>query len=120
MNDFYFLDTYAVFEFIRGNEAYSKYVSCKAVTSIFNLAELNYNLKKEFDKKTSDKVTSKYSSILVDVSLEDIFSAMDLKKKEKELSIPDCIGFVIAKRLGAKFLTGDKAFEKKENVEFVK
>jgi predicted nucleic acid-binding protein len=45
---------------------------------------------------------------------------MDLKKKEKELSIPDCIGFVIAKRLGAKFLTGDKAFEKKENVEFVK
>ena len=32
----------------------------------------------------------------------------------------DCIGYIIAKRLGMKFLTGDKEFEGFENVEFVK
>jgi predicted nucleic acid-binding protein len=120
MSEFFFLDTYAIFEFINGNPAYKKFSSCRAVTTIFNLSEFNYNLKKELDKRSADKITQKYSSILVSVLVEDVINAMDLKVKEKNLSIPDCIGFVVAKRLGAKFLTGDKAFEKMNNVEFVK
>ena len=45
---------------------------------------------------------------------------MDLKIKYKHLSIPDCIGFIVAKRYGVKFLTGDEAFRNFDNVEFVK
>ncbi len=32
----------------------------------------------------------------------------------------DCIGYVIARRMGVLFLTGDKEFEGLESAEFVK
>ena len=43
----FFFDTYAFFEIIRGNPKYEKYKNVIAITTIFNLAELNYNLKKK-------------------------------------------------------------------------
>ncbi len=43
-----------------------------------------------------------------------------LKWKDRKVSIPDCIGYVMAKNLDIKFLTGDKEFEGLDNVEFVK
>lgn len=116
----YFFDTYAFFRIIEGNTNYKKYQNSKAITTIFNLAELNYNLKKEKDKKTADEITRKYWGFLVDVSLEDLKEAMDLKIKYKDLSIPDVIGYVIAKKHGIKFLTGDEGFKNFENVEFIK
>jgi uncharacterized protein len=45
---------------------------------------------------------------------------MDLKTKHRKLSIPDAIGYTIAKRLEIKFLTGDEDFKNYDNVEFVK
>ena len=81
---------------------------------------MNYNLKKEKDKKTADDLTKKYWDFLVDVSLEDLEKAMDLKIKYKDLSIPDVIGYIIAKKYGVKFLAGDEGFKDFENVEFVK
>ena len=45
---------------------------------------------------------------------------MDLKTTHRKLSIPDAIGYTVARRLNIKFLTGDKDFEGMENVEFVK
>ena len=56
----YFFDTYAFFEIIRGNPAYEKYKDSGAMTTIFNLAELNYGLKKETSKEKADKITDKY------------------------------------------------------------
>ncbi len=118
--EIYFFDTYALFRIIEGNANYEKYQYAKAITTVFNLAELNYNLKKEKDKKTADDLTKKYWDFLVDVSLEDLEKAMDLKIKYKDLSIPDVIGYIIAKKHGIKFLTGDEGFRNFENVEFVK
>ena len=42
------------------------------------------------------------------------------RKNEKKLSLIDCLGYVIAKSLGMRFLTGDREFEGMANVEFVK
>ena len=120
MSDMFFWDTYAFFELLDKNTNYIKYVGNKGITTIFNLAELNYNLKKEFSKSKADEITKFVSNMVVDVSTEDIIEACDLKKKNRQLSLPDCIGYSIAKRAGAKFLTGDKEFEKMKNVEFVK
>ena len=116
----YFFDTYAFFRIIEGNSNYEKYRDVKAITTIFNLAELNYNLKKEKDKKTADGLTQKYWDFLVEVSFEDLKEAMDLKIKYKDLSIPDVVGYIIAKKHGVKFLTGDEGFRNFDNVEFVK
>jgi len=120
MSNFFLLDTYAFFEFIAGNKEYKKYLGKKSATTVFNMAELNYNLKKEMSKRKADSYTTKYSKMLVDVTVEDILLAGDLKRENRLLSLPDCIGYVTAKRIGAKFLTGDKEFEKMKDVEFVK
>ena len=45
---------------------------------------------------------------------------MDFKTMHKKLSIPDAVGYTIAKKHGVKFLTGDRDFENMENVEFVR
>ncbi|MFA4855662.1 MAG: PIN domain-containing protein [archaeon] len=116
----YFFDTYAFFEIIRGNPAYEKYKNAGAITTIFNLAELNYGLKKEASKEKADSITEKYSTLLVDVKISELKKAMDLKITNRKISIPDAIGYTIAKSHSVKFLTGDKEFEKMPNVEFVK
>ena len=120
MNDYFFLDTYAIFEFLAGNQNYAKYKKARHVLTVFNLVELNYNLKKEFSKNKADKITAEYYPLATNICFEDIVFAMDLKSKNRKLSAPDCIGFAVAKRLGAKFLTGDKEFENIAGVEFVK
>lgn len=119
-NETYFFDTYAFFEIIYGHPNYKKYEDCKIITTIFNLAELNYNLKKEMSKDKADSYTKDYYPFIVAVTLDDIKEAMDLKTKNRHLSIPDVIGYIVAKRYGLRFLTGDKEFENLDNVEFIK
>lgn len=115
----YFFDTYAFFEVLRGNPSYARYPSAHAATTLFNLAEFNFACKRE-KRPDADAATRKLATFLVPVHVEDICNAMDLRMVRRELSIPDAIGYSVAGRLGIKFLTGDKAFEKMPNVEFVK
>ncbi len=120
MNETYFFDTYAFFEILNANLEYKRFESVQIVTTVFNLAELNYGLKKRLSETVADKITEEYYNTIVEVTLEDIQKAMSLKIKYKEFSIPDTIGYLIAKRLGIKFLTGDEGFRDFENVEFIK
>ena len=110
----------AFFEIIRGNPKYLPYQDAIAITTIFNLAELNYCLKKEVEEKKADELTEKYRSYLIEVNLDDIKTAMSLKNKHRKLSIPDAIGYIIAKKFNVKFLTGDEEFKNFDNVEFIK
>ena len=119
MSESIFLDTYAIFEIIKGNPNYKIYEKFQLMTTIFNLAKFNYNFKKEKEKKIVDEYTKKLLDFVVDAELEDIQNAMDLKSTNRNLSIPDAVGYTVAKRLGVKFLTGDKDFKDMENVEFV-
>ncbi|MBS3123447.1 PIN domain-containing protein [Candidatus Woesearchaeota archaeon] len=116
----FFFDTYALFEVVRGNQNYSIYQDAVAITTIFNLAEFNYGLKKEVSELEADKFTEKFSPALTSVTIADVKEAMSLKLKNKALSIPDVIGYTVAKRLGIKFLTGDEGFKNMPEVEFIK
>ena len=116
----YFLDTYAIFEFINGNLNYAPYKKAKIITTVFNLAELNYNLKKQMAESMADKYTEDYYKFTVEITLENINEAMDLKTKHRNLSIPDAIGYIIAKKHKVKFLTGDEDFKDFDNVELFK
>lgn len=53
---------------------------------------------------------------------EHIFAAAYFKKRNKKwnISYADALGYAIAEQEGICFLTGDKAFERMQNVEFVK
>lgn len=119
-DEVYFFDTYAIFEVIEGNENYLPYKDAKMITTLFNIAELNYNLKREKGSEIANKISDKYADFIVEVTLDDIKEATDLKIKYKHMSLPDVIGYAVAKRFGAKFLTGDEDFKDFDNVEFVK
>jgi hypothetical protein len=119
-NETFFLDTYALFEIVRGNEKYEAYARAPGITTIFNIAEFNYNLKKERPQKEVDNITDDFKSKTVKAEWEDVKGAMDMKSKRRDLSIPGAIGYTVAKRLSIKFLTGDEDFKGMENVEFVK
>lgn len=122
MNDKTFVfDTYAIIEIIQGNKNYRTYLDSKIIINNFIFAELCYNLFKDKELKAKE-ILNKYSKYIAPLKPEWIEEAMEfrLKWKDRKVSMTDCIGYVMAKRLGIKFLTGDKEFEKLEEVEFVK
>lgn len=117
-----FFDTYAFFEILKGNENYSEYVNSRIITTKLNLFELYLKILREESEENAGKTLGKYYSFAKDFDEEVIAEAAKLKIKlnKRDVSMTDCIGYCYAKQLGVKFLTGDDAFEKMENVEFVK
>ncbi len=93
---------------------------------MFNLLELAYALIKDFEpSQTLNILTQVQAHIqVIEPSIEDLVNASKLRLKarqeERNLSLINCLGYVIARRLGIKFLTGDREFKGHENVEFVK
>jgi len=122
MNEAIFFDSYAFFEILKQNVNYSNYTSSEIITTKLNLFELCLGILREEGPENAKKVLDKYYSFSVDFSKEVIFEAAKMKKElnKRNVSMSDCIGYVLAKSLGIKFLTGDKEFEGLENVEFVK
>ena len=120
-NQTFVFDTYAILEIIQGNKNYRLYLDSKIILNNFIFAELCYNLFKDKELKAKE-ILNKYSKYIAPLKPEWIEEAMEfrLKWKDRKVSMTDCIGYVMAKRLGIKFLTGDKEFEKLEEVEFVK
>ena len=78
----------------------------------------NIRINEESAKKRLDD----YYRFVVDFDKEVIEEAakMKLVLNKRNVSMTDCIGYVLSRRLGIKFLTGDKEFEDFEDVEFVK
>ena len=121
MTSKYLFDTYAIIEIIDGNKNYLKYSDSDVVINNFIFAELCYNLFKDNDKNAK-KYLNNYAMHISSVKPEWIEEAMSfrLKWKDRNVSMTDCIGYIMALKLGIKFLTGDKEFEGMNNVEFVK
>lgn len=120
MSKLYFFDTYAFIEVIRGNTAYVRFEDENIMTSIFNLAELNYILKKEMPYERADAYIAQYEQLLMDVTVQDVKKAMTLKSKHRKLSIPDSIGYTMAQNYGAVFVTGDSDFTGFKNVLLIR
>lgn len=120
----YFLDTYAIIEFLKGNENYIKFFKQTNITTRLHLMELYYKSLRDFGKKLADKFYARFLDYAIDFDDGIIKEAMEfrlnMKNKGKDLSYTDCIGYILAKKKKVKFLTGDKEFKNLPNVEFVK
>ncbi len=121
-DEVYFFDTYAIIEILLDNDNYKRYTDKGVILTKLNLFELYYNVLKDFGDAKADEYSEKYYPFIADYGKEVIKGASKLKLqyKDRNLSMTDCIGYIIAKKLGIKFLTGDKEFENFDNVEFVK
>ncbi len=119
-----FLDTYAIFQLINGNETYSQYQKdFHYITTKFNLIELYYNLRRAGLKKEDAKYFYEtFSEFEIAVPPQTIIDAAEFKlqNKSKKLSYADCIGYITAKNLTVSFVTGDTQFEHMENVIFIR
>lgn len=86
--------------------------------------ELYYKYLKEFGKKFAEKIYVKFLATVVDFDDDTIKKAMEfrlrMRKKGKQFSYTDAIGYIVAKENKVKFLTGDVEFKGLKNVKFVK
>ncbi len=119
----FFFDTYALYEILHENvnyKPYSKGVSI--ITGKLNLMELHFILLRIYGEKIAEKAFERFNEFCVPLGDDIIKKSNKLKLiiNNRDVSYVDCIGYIFARKLGAKFLTGDPAFEKMENVEFVK
>lgn len=122
MKEIYFFDSYAIMEISKGNSNYISYINSNVILTKLNLFEIFYSTLSQKGDGEAQKLFEDYKEFIIDFSLNDIKEAAKLRFKfrERKLSMVDCIGYILAKKLGIKFLTGDKEFEDISNVEFVK
>jgi len=122
----YYADTYALVEILRGSPAYERYAGEELVTSEFNLLELAYALTRDYGREKAVKILriTRAFVTIVQPTDEDYAEAsalrIELKKQNKNLSLIDTLGYVLAKRLKILFLTGDREFKDLDGVEYVK
>ena len=119
----FFADTYALYAIVAGEQNYRKYSqNFRLITTRLNLMELYYQLLREGLEGEAEKYYGRFQEAVALFSDETIKEAMKfkLKNKSRNLSYVDCIGYTVSLKLKARFLTGDKEFEKMPNVEFVK
>lgn len=119
----YYFDTYALVEIYKQNPSYLRY--SKDVSFILhslNILEYVYFLLKE-NRPASDvtKALDELSRYTVEYDSELLLKAAQMKKKfvHEKLSFVDCIGYQLALSKKVPFLTGDRMFRNKENVEFI-
>ncbi len=123
----YFFDTYALHEIAQARSTYLPYTGdVGIVTTRLNLMELYFGYVTKGEPKTAEKLFERFRQFCVKIDDNTLKEAMwekaRLRKvlKKSRVSYIDCIGYIVAKKLNIKFLTGDKEFESLENVEFVK
>jgi len=118
----FFFDSYALFEIIKGNPNYRKYASCDMATSKLNIFELFHGFLRDKQEELAETAIERYYPYVVDFDDDVIREAarMKLVLNKRNVSMVDCIGYILSIKLGIKFLTGDKEFENLKNVEFVK
>ncbi|HLD75420.1 MAG TPA: PIN domain-containing protein [Candidatus Norongarragalinales archaeon] len=119
----YFLDTYAMFEIIKGNPDFESYAcSDRLITTRMNLLELYYGLLKKEGQTVADFYYRWFSTELVEAGDEEIKQAAYFRWKARGLALSyiDCLGYVTAMRFDVPFVTGDAAFQGFPNVEFVR
>ena len=122
MTSSYFFDTYAFVEIGKGNPDYQKYSGIKFLTTKLNLMELALFLRREKREHEIKELFTEFSRFAIDYDDDTLLEAAKMKfdHKGKFLSYIDCIGYILAKKHNARFLTGDEKFRHLDNVEFVK
>ncbi len=119
---FYF-DTYALVEIYKGNPNYEPYrEEVEMILNELNILEYVHFLIREGRKENLVEVFKNLKRFAVDYEDDILIKAAEMKFKYKKdrISFVDCIGYLLARKNGARFLTGDGKFKGMENVEFVR
>ena len=120
----YYADTYALVEILKGSPAYERCAREELVTSEFNLLELAYALTRDYGREKAAEILGMVRAFITIVQASDEYYVeastlrIKLKNQGRNLSLIDALGYVLARRLGIPFLTGDREFKGLNGVEF--
>jgi uncharacterized protein len=125
--DEYFFDTYALHKIKEGDKNYLPYSgSVGIIVTKLNLLELYYSYLTKHSVAAANAAFNDFNPFCIGISDDTLKeaavfrAAFKAKHRRSNISFVDCIGYILAKKMKVKFLTGDKEFEGVENVEFVK
>lgn len=118
----YCLDTYALWEIHLGNPRYSKLLNNEFVVTDWTLAEFYKTMLREYNKSTADYWFKKFIQHVRKVEINVLIKAVlfQHENKRKNMSLFDCVGYMYSLDSDLKFVTGDKEFKNRPNVEFIK
>ena len=122
----YYADTYALVEILKGNPAYERYAGEELITSEFNMLELAYALTRDYGEEKAVEILRIVRAFIAIVQPRDEDYArastlrLELRRQGRNLSLIDALGYVFAKRLNIRFLTGDREFKGLDGVEYVR
>ena len=119
----YFFDSYAIIELNNGtNPSYKRFQDFEIVTSVLNLGEIYSLILRNHGKNSADEWFANSNFKLLEIKPEIILESVYFRfiNKKKNLSLVDCVGYILSLKNHLKFLTGDRQFEKLPNVGFVK
>ena len=116
------LDAYALVEINNGNPKFAALLSEDVVITDLTFAEFYGDLLRRYDKKTADYWHIKLAAFCRAVNREILLKAIvyRIEHAEENLSFFYCVGYVFSLENNFRFVTGDKAFEYKEDAEFIK
>lgn len=119
----FFFDSYALIEIYEKNINYEKYTKVKLVTTYLQVYETYYSLVRNgYNFEEIKSFFEFLQSFCIVLKFNWIPKSVKFRREyyKRDLSYADCLGYVISKELGIKFLTGDKEFKDLPNVEFVR
>ena len=115
----FFYDSYAVIEYLNGNERYRPYFEeHSGILTQFNVVEVAYALLRQ-GRRDIHKTVGVFDRFVVVPDLATLIAAAQFRLGHKGISFADAVGYVVAGFNGAPFLTGDRLFKDLPNVEFV-
>lgn len=116
------LDTYTLIEIYLGNKDFLDYLNIELVITDLTLAEFYGVLLRDYGEEDANLWFRKLEKYSVPVGRDILKEAAKFRHKNKKsgISFFDAVGYIFALKKGYKFVTGDKEFENKINVEFKK
>ena len=121
----YFADSYALIEMLKGNSGYLPFSGEQLLTTEFNVCEVAFAVCRDYPRTANATIAFLRSVVtVVETDDEDYCSGAFFRRETTgnglKLSMIDCIGYSVAKRLRVPFLTGDREFKDLEDVKFVR
>lgn len=114
----YFWDAYALVERAEGNASYLPYADVPVFTHQMDVYEFVACVSRHHPETEVREALRLLAPNLVDAETEDLFAAARFRA-ERRVSYVDALGYVLARKHGMRFLTGDRAFQGVEGVEYV-
>lgn len=115
----YFFDAYALIRFRRGLPAYERFAEEPIITERTHLYEFAREVLKVEGAKAVLSALHDLRANRLEPTDADLLAAAKLLQQNARLSGADALGYVLARREGLRFLTGDPQFRKMAGVEFV-